>query len=63
MGWDWAIQFQDMNPRFRHYRKAVQNSIHPKVIPTYIDTVERRSIDMLASLLDDPLDKFGTVKQ
>jgi len=63
MQWDWAVQFQNTGPRFRQFRKVVQASLQPKLLRIYNGIAERESYGVLASLLDNPPNKFDRIQQ
>ncbi|KAK0458976.1 cytochrome P450 [Desarmillaria tabescens] len=54
MGWDWAVQFMSTGPRFRNYRRTVQQCLQSQSFSAYLPTVEKGSRRLLKSLLDDP---------
>ncbi|EGN99391.1 hypothetical protein SERLA73DRAFT_108873 [Serpula lacrymans var. lacrymans S7.3] len=54
MGWSWAVQFMEMGPRFRKYRKTVHRLLQAQTVKTYWPIIQQGSFSLLRALLNDP---------
>ncbi|KLO13198.1 cytochrome P450 [Schizopora paradoxa] len=54
MGWDWAVQFMQFGPRFKTYRKAVQNQLTPQATLSLRPTLEKSTRSLIESIKSDP---------
>lgn len=54
MGWDWAVQFISVGPRFRKYRKYLHQLLRPQSLRAYWPTIRKGTKDLLKSFLHEP---------
>lgn len=68
MGWDWAVQFMQFGPRFKKYRKAVQNQLTPQANLTLRPALEKCTNSLIESIKSQPgafldhINKYGLSK-
>ncbi|EMD33482.1 hypothetical protein CERSUDRAFT_118062 [Gelatoporia subvermispora B] len=54
MGWDWAVQFMGMGPRFRRSRKALHQLLHPQAARDFYGAIRKGTRSLLRDILHDP---------
>ncbi|OCH90317.1 cytochrome P450 [Obba rivulosa] len=54
MGWDWAVQFMGMGPRFRKYRKTLHQLLHPQAAQEYYGAMRKGTRSLLRDILHHP---------
>ncbi|KAA1470988.1 cytochrome P450 [Dentipellis sp. KUC8613] len=62
MGWDWAVQFMGMGPRFLKYRRVVQSLLLPQSTKAFWPALDHGSRSLLRSLVHDSANIHQHVK-